>query len=146
MTEKKSVQLTGNQLMQLAQQERQKLNEISQRANQFRNFKTELRAAKDTLEELSQNKKGDKIMINLGAGIYVNASIDNTETATTGLSGNIFKEKKITEITKTLAKKIESIDKTMVQVIEDQQKTISRLTQLENIISAGKQHMQKQQQ
>ena len=144
MTEQK-IQLTGNQLVQLAQQERKKLAEINQRANQFRNFKTELRAAKDTLEEISQNKKGDKIMINLGAGIYINASVDNTETATTGLSGNIFKEKKISEITKTLAKKIESIDKTMVQVIEDQQKTISRVTQLENIISAGKQHMQKQQ-
>jgi len=144
MDEKKQVKLTGNQLIQLANQERQKLEQINNQLSRFQNFKTELRAAKDALEDIEKNKKGEKMLVNLGAGIYMKASIEDTGKAISALSGNVFKEKNVKEITKILDKKIQGVDKTINSVAVEQQKTMSRVNQMEQVIAAGRQHLQKQ--
>ncbi|MCR4335910.1 MAG: prefoldin subunit alpha [archaeon] len=143
MAEKK-VQLTGNQLMQMAAQEQQKLAQINNQIARFQEFKTELQAAKDVLTEIANNKKGDKIMINLGAGIYMKATIDETAKAVSSLSGNVFKEKNSKELIKMLENKIGNMNKTIGKIAEDQQKAMARVNQLEQVLNAGRQHIQRQ--
>ena len=143
MAEKK-VQLTGNQLIQMSNQEKQKLAQINDQLARFREFKTELQASKDVLTEIAKNKKGDKILINLGAGIYMNASIEENSKAISSLSGNVFKEKDSKELINILDSKIKNMNKTIGKIAEDQQKIIARVNQLEQILAAGRQHVQKQ--
>ncbi|MAG18316.1 MAG: prefoldin subunit alpha [Candidatus Diapherotrites archaeon] len=143
MVEKK-VQLTGNQLIQMANQEKQKLAQINDQVARFQEFKTELLAAKDVLTEIEKNKKGDKILINLGAGVYMNMTIDETSKAISSLSGNVFKEKNSKELIKVLDNKIKNMNKTISKIAEDQQKAMARVNQLEQVLNAGRQHTQKQ--
>ncbi len=142
--EKTSTRLTGAQLMQLVAQEKQKAEELTQRINSFQSFKSELRAAKDALSEIEKSKKGEKILVNLGAGIYVEASIEENTQAISSLSGKIFKTKKIKDLDKTIENKIKNLDKTIATVAEEQSKAVSRLNQLESVIAAGRQHMAEQ--
>ncbi|MFH1391287.1 MAG: prefoldin subunit alpha [Candidatus Diapherotrites archaeon] len=140
----KKVKLTGNQLIQMANQEKQKLAQINDQVKRFQEFKTELLAAKDALTEIGKAKKGEKILINLGAGIYMSAAIDETSKAISSLSGNIFKTKDSKELIKIIDNKIENMNKTIGKIAEDQQKAITRVNQLEQVLAAGRQHMQKQ--
>ena len=143
MAGEENVRLTG---AQLAEQERRRLDEVSGRIGSFQNFRTELRAAKDALEALGKGKKGDKILVSLGAGVYVRASVDDTGKAVSALTGNVFMNKSGKEIIGVLEKKIRNMDKTIEQAFEEQQKAISRLNQLEQIIYAGQKAMQQRQQ
>ncbi len=128
----------------MANQEKQKLAQINDQVARFQEFKTELLAAKDVLTEIEKNKKGDKILINLGAGVYMNMTIDETSKAISSLSGNVFKEKNSKELIKVLDNKIKNMNKTISKIAEDQQKAMARVNQLEQVLNAGRQHTQKQ--
>ena len=143
MAEKK-ITLTGQQLVQMAEQEKRRLDEINRKAETFQKFRTELQGAKDALEELSTAKKGDEILVNLGSGVYIKASLNDTTNALSSLTGNVFKGKGFKEVSKILSQKMENINKTLKKTAEEQQKTVAKLNQLDQIMVAGKQHMQKQ--
>ncbi len=141
MAEGQKVSLTGNQLAMLAQQEREKLGELNRRINSLQGFRTELRGAKDALEEISKNEKGEKMLINLGAGVLIEAALAENLKALSSISGNVFREKPNKDLVKSLEKKIGAIEKSLESVSNEQGKVVSRLNQLEQIMSAGMQYV-----
>lgn len=143
MAEEQKISLTGNQLAQLANQERQKLAEINRRISAFQGFRTELMGARDALEEIGRNEKGEKILVNLGGGIFMQAALEENSKALSTIAGNIFREKSGKELVKELEKKIQNLGNTLESAGEEQQKTIARLTQLEQIMSAGQDYVRK---
>ncbi|MEM4261834.1 MAG: prefoldin subunit alpha [Candidatus Diapherotrites archaeon] len=136
--EEKKITLTGNQIIQLINQERQKLEEINTRLNALTNMKNELTGTTQSIQEISKNKKGTKMLVYLGSGVYTETAIENNTDIITTIADNVFKEKKITEMTKILEKRMENIDKALKKSLEEQAKTIQRINQLENILEAGK--------
>ncbi|MBI4210448.1 MAG: prefoldin subunit alpha [Candidatus Diapherotrites archaeon] len=143
--EDKTVRLNGQQIAQLVQQERDKLGETNRRIASFQNFRTEMYGARDALAELGKNGKGEKMLVNLGAGIFVHAIIDDTEKGIASLTGNVFRETDRKELEKMLEQRIAEIDKATEKAAQEQQHTLARLTQLEQVLSAGMQYMQRQQ-
>jgi prefoldin alpha subunit len=144
MTEEKTVRLTGNQILQLLAQEQEKLQQINSTLATYQNMKNELISAKDSLNEIAKAKKGTKMLITIGAGILVNATIDETEKAISPIAGNVFKEKKIPELIKTLETRIMEVDKEIEKKANEQIRTIERANKLENILNAGRKALQQQ--
>ncbi|VVB99384.1 Prefoldin subunit alpha [uncultured archaeon] len=140
--EEKKMTLTGPQLMQLGQQERSRLEQLNTRISSLQGARNELFGAKDALKELSNADKGTKIMVNLGAGIYAEASIEDCSKATTAIAGNVFREKKADEIIKEIESRTQSIEKQLGVLGQEQQSVIARVNQLESIIQAGAAYMQ----
>lgn len=140
----KEVRLTGNQLMQMAEQEKRRLEEINRKLETFRTFTQELRGAKDALEELSKSSKGEQILVHLGAGIYVKAGVEDKDRAITSMTGNTFKEKKFSELAETLGNKLKNMEKTLDNTAKEQQKVIGQIAQIEHILRAGQAYMQQQ--
>jgi len=141
MAEEQSVRLTGNQLAQLANQERQKLAGINQRIESYQSFRNELMGAKEALKELSNTQKGGKILVNLGAGVFIEANATENKKAISAMAGSIFREKTSENLIRDIDKKIAGMDKNIADVAEQQQKTISRVNQLDQIMSAGMQQL-----
>lgn len=142
--DEKKITLTGPQLYKMAQQERRRLEEINRKTETFNNFRNELQGARDALNELVHAKKGDEILVNLGSGVYVKASLNDATNAISSISGNVFKGKKFKEVSKILAQKMVNIDKTLKKTGEEQQQILIKLNRLEQIMAAGKAHLQKQ--
>lgn len=143
MAEKK-ITLSGDQLYQMAEQERRRLDEINRKAETFQKFRNELQGAKDALEELISAKKGDELLVNLGSGVYVKAALSDATNAVSSITGNVFKGKSFKDVTKILGQKMENIDKTLKKTAEEQQQTLTKLNRLDQIMVAGKAHLQKQ--
>lgn len=139
------VTLTGPQLMQLATQERQRLEQANMRIGSLQGFRNELAGARDALEEIAKNEKGSRIMVSLGAGIYVEAALEENSKAIAAIAGSVFKEKKSEELIKMLGQRLEGVDKQVEEAATGQQSIIARVNQLENIIRAGQQYMSEQQ-
>ncbi|PIN85255.1 MAG: prefoldin subunit alpha [Candidatus Diapherotrites archaeon CG11_big_fil_rev_8_21_14_0_20_37_9] len=144
MTDEKKATLTGPQLMQLLTQEERKLEDINSRINAFQNYKSELIGAKDTLKEIEKNKEGDKILVNIGAGVYLEAKIEDSSKAIAAIAGNVFNAKSGKELQKLIDNKLANMDKSLNAIGEEQQKTLSRINQLNSILEAGRRHMQQQ--
>ena len=140
----KSVRLSGQQVAQLAQQERDKLGEINRRIASFHNFRNDMYGARDALVEIGKNGKGDKMLVNLGAGIFVHATIDETEKGIASLTGNVFRESSCKDLVKMLEKRIAEIDNAIEKASQEQQHALARLGQLEQVLSAGIQYLQQQ--
>ncbi|MCR4368968.1 MAG: prefoldin subunit alpha, partial [archaeon] len=142
---KTTVKLTGPQVAQLASQEQRKLEDITARLQKFQDFRNDLRGAKDALDEIGKSEKGAKILVDLGAGILVEAKLEDNSKAISALAGNVFRKKSGKEIKDFLDKKIKNMDLTIEKTVEEHQKTATRLTQLENILEAGKRQLQARQ-
>ncbi|HLC92161.1 MAG TPA: prefoldin subunit alpha [archaeon] len=135
--------LTGNQLAQLSEQERRKLSEISRRVNSLQSFRNELQAARDALEEVGKNEKGTQILVNLGGGVFIKASIDDASKAISSIAANAFTEKSGKELVKELDRKIGNLNNSLDAVAGEQQKVVMRLNQLEQIMEAGMREIRK---
>ncbi len=142
--QEKKVTLTGPQLMQLASQERQRLEQANMRIGSLQGFRTELAGAMDALGEIAKNEKGNRIMVSLGAGIYVEAALEENSKAIAAIAGSVFKEKKSEELIKMLGERIAGVDKQLEAAAGEQQGIIARVNQLENIIRAGQQYVSQQ--
>ena len=143
-TEEKKVQLTGNQVVQLAAQERRKPEDIGRRIETFQNFRNELSMALDSIREIGKTSKGEAILVNLGAGIFVEATLQENKKGIATIAGNVFNYKDLKELEKTLEAKIRNVDKAVSGAAAEQQKTFSRLNQLEQVLEAGRRYMQQQ--
>ncbi len=140
----RKVTLTGPQLMQLATQERQRLEQVNMRINSLQGFRGELAGARDALKEIGGNEMGSRIMVNLGAGIYMEAGIEENTKALAAIAGSVFKEKKNTELIKMLEERLANVDKQLEGIAAEQNAVIARVNQLETIIQAGQQYMSQQ--
>lgn len=138
------VTLTGNQIMQLVAQERQRLEQINSQLAGFQNMRNELNAAKLSIAEISKSKKGTKILLPLGAGIYAEAFTENNESAIISIENSTFKQKKFDELQKQLDKRLANIDRAMENIAQEQARAASRVNQLENVIAAGRQALKNQ--
>lgn len=144
MAEEKKVTLTGQQLMQFAAQERQKLEQVNSRIAALQNFRNEMRGTKDALQEISRNEKGNKVMVNLGAGIYVEAVLEENTKAIAAIAGSVFKEKKNEELMTSLENRLTTIDKQLEGIAKEQHAVLARINQLEQVLEAGTRFMQQQ--
>ncbi len=143
-TGEKKITLTGQQLLQLARQERQRLEQVNMRISSLQGFRNELVGAKEALKEIEKNEKGNRIMVNLGAGIYIEASVEDNAKTIAAIAGSVFKEKKNEELIKLLDGRIAGVDRQLESIAGEQQAAIGRVNQLENVIQAGQHYLSQQ--
>lgn len=139
-----SVRLTGSQLAQLANHERQRLADINSRIASVRGLRNEMQAARDALGEIAASEKGSEMLVNLGAGVYVKAGIIDNAKAVAPIAGNAFTEKGAKELIKGMEKKIANLDRSIEGIAREQEKAIIRINQLEQVIEAGMRAMHQQ--
>ncbi len=143
--QEQKVTLTGPQLVQLAGQERQRLDLASRRLESIQGFRTELMGAKEALQEIGKNESGNKILVNLGAGIYIEAGVEDNSKALVAIAGSVFREKKNEELIKLIGQRISEATKQLENAMAEQQGIIARVNQLEGILQTGQQMIAKQQ-
>ena len=141
----KSVKLSGDQVARLAAQERRKLDGLGRRIETFQGFRNELSMALDSVKAISKTEKGEKILINLGAGIFAEAALQENSRGIATIAGNVFNYRGFNDLEKTLEAKMKNVDKAVSGVITEQQKALSRLNQLEQLLEAGRRYMQQRQ-
>jgi len=147
--EKKQVTLTQEQVMQAYQENEMELNDIQQRIGMIQSLLSETFAATEALDEIKE-AKSEKIMVNLGAGVYADATLEQTKTVKTTLGANVMADTSIEKTLETLAKRKENLEKDHQALVQAQQHTIQNMETLRQIIvnaeKAVRQVQQQQQQ
>jgi prefoldin subunit 5 len=128
----KQVKLSENQLIQMAQQEEQNLENKRETLERLSTLLRETIISKETLKELKEHK--GKIMVSIGATILIEAEITNTERCKRGFSDRAYKEETITETIKWLEEREDKMKNQIETLSKEYAKTQQKYTSLIGIL------------
>lgn len=103
--EQKEVQQKLAQLQFLEEQSKGLQRQQLELAEQL----SELESAKKSLEEIKKIKKGNEVMIPLGAGVWAFGSLNDTENVLTNIGADVAVKKEIPEAKKIVDEQVEAI-------------------------------------
>lgn len=102
MAENKEVRLTGQQTVRLFESERAKIGVVQRKMESIQSIINELDNAVSALNEIKKTQKDSSFLVPLGAGVYIEAKLENTKKAKHSLAGSIMVDEKVDEIIKNL--------------------------------------------
>lgn len=130
MEEKRQIKLTGQQMLQAYNTEQIKLEALQNRRQQLQGLIAETIGAEESLKGIEKAPKNQKIMVSLGAGIYIEAKIESGKEVKTGLGGGVLLNSSIEKALKALAKRSEEIQKDFNAVQQDELLVLQNLNNL----------------
>ena len=113
MTEEKKISLNEEQLAQLFQLENQRFSATQERISTLRSILVEMLNAREAVQAISKGQKNNKALIPVGAGVLVEASLENNKTLLFSMAGGVAQKKTTQEIEAELSKRIESVEKSI---------------------------------
>jgi prefoldin subunit 5 len=134
MNEKKpeSVNLTENQLMQIAQQEQDALNNTEARIRNTTSWLTEALAAKEILKE--RKKSEGKVLVSVGATVLIELEAKKTTKCKRGISENGYVEEEIDQTITWLEKREQTLRKQLEALQKEYNESQNRLTTVIGIL------------
>ncbi|MFH1663316.1 MAG: hypothetical protein ABH986_00625 [archaeon] len=118
MAEEKSVVLSGNQIMTAFAQEKMRLEETNRGINSVQAILEEILFAKESLNAIKKTKKGEKAMVSLGAGVYLDVLVDKSTKVKSSRAGGVIIEKE----TSAAIEEIEQREKETIEKLEQLEK------------------------
>jgi len=140
----KEVTLTGNQIAGLLQSERAKINSVAQQLNQIQAIIAEINGSIEALKELGK-QKNPQTMVQLGAGVMIEAKIEDCENAKITLPGNIVVNQQREQAIKTLSKQAENAKGQSEELQKQFNQIAANINSLEKIVQTAQRQIRKQQ-
>ncbi len=99
----KTIKLNKEQTMSFYRAKENELNSISQKLQEIDNLFLEISKAEGTLNEIRKIKKSGKMLMNIGAGVLVDCSVENITEVKISLPGSIMISKNIDDVINDIA-------------------------------------------
>jgi prefoldin alpha subunit len=142
--EKKQVVLTGAQLVNAYKNEEAKFQALQQRSQQLNGLFIEAHTAEEAVNEIKKAVKNEKILVDLGAGVYAEAMIDSNDKFKTGLAGGILQNADSKNALEYLKNQKDALQKELETVAKEQEKTAMGMNEISNMLRMGEIEAQKE--
>ena len=142
---KPMIKLTREQLINAFGAERANLDALQQQMVAMDNALREILGATDALNAIKKSKEGEKIVVPVGAGIYIDAAIESSSKAKSSLAGGVVVNTSIEDALKELEAKKQETENAIAGVRKDQERTITTLNSLGNLLQSLEQKRSQQQ-
>ncbi|MDD5163889.1 MAG: prefoldin subunit alpha [Candidatus ainarchaeum sp.] len=137
--EKKQVVLTGQQLLNAYRNEEAKLQALQQRSQQLNMLFIEAGTAEEAVKEIKKASKNEKVIVDLGAGICVEAMLDGNEKFKTGFAGGILINADSEAALAYLKKQKETLQKEIEIAAKEQERAAMSMNEISNVLRVGEQ-------
>jgi len=128
------VTISFNQLLQQFEEERHKLSGYDQRRANVQGVINEAQAALAALDAVEKAGRGEKILVPLGSGVYVDAIVDDVKTVKSALTADVITETSLADAKKALNKRVEEFTKSFNKLVGHEQHTLKNLQNMEQVI------------
>ncbi|MBU2475892.1 hypothetical protein KKG83_00305 [Candidatus Micrarchaeota archaeon] len=135
MAEQKTVKLTGDQIMGALRQEKTRMESIQRAIVSVDNLLQEIFFAKDSLKAVKNTKKGEKAMISLGAGVFLDIKIDENTKVKKSLAGNVLINSQIEKTISELEEREKEAQEKLEEFNKQQQAIYANMNTLTQIIT-----------
>jgi len=131
-------------MMQVFQQENERFHDSQQKISALRGILNETNAAKEAVKAIGKSKENEKVIVPIGAGVFVFAKTENTKQALLALSGGPAVPKPVSEIEKELDKRLENIEKALDRETSANQAMLSNLNNFAQVMRQADRSRQQQ--
>jgi len=142
--EKKQIVLTGQQLVNAYRNEEAKFQALQQRSQQLNMLFIEASTAEEAVNEIKKAAKNEKIIVDLGAGICIEAMLDGNEKFKTGLAGGILQNADSGDALAYLKKQKEALQKEIEISAKEQERAAMSMNEISNALRLGEQEARKE--
>ncbi|MHA2358562.1 MAG: prefoldin subunit alpha [Candidatus Heimdallarchaeaceae archaeon] len=123
-----------NNLLLAAQQLEQQASRYSQQMEILNNYYNEIQSSEQTLIELNESKGSQKILMPIGAGNFIYATVEDTEKVIVTIGAGIHSEKSLSNAIEELKKKKEEVEKQLTQIKSSYNEVLERLREIDRVV------------
>jgi len=140
MAEKKNrVVMTGEQLLNAYRNEQAKFEMLQNRMQQLQQVLRETKTAEEAVSTIKKSAKNEKIIVDLGAGIYTEAVLEGNEKFKKSLAGSILQNTDSKKALETLKGQQEKLSKDMEMTQKEMQNVTAKLNEIGAYLRAAEQ-------
>lgn len=144
--EKQKLKLTGDQVAQVFENERAKLQMLERELTALGNARRENENAKASIEALEKSEKDNPLMVSVGGPFFIEAKYKKSKKVKKLLAGKAMVDMSIEDAKKEIERAKEEMGKSFEKLSADQQITVTNLRNLSKLVDATRQAMAKKKQ
>ena len=132
--QQKEIRLTGEQILLQYNDTRARLETVQSRIRALAGMRQDMLLANTALKAISSAQEGEKILVALGAGIYIEAEAKNVKKVKKLLAGNIMVDDDSEATIKSVQEELEKTGRAMQELQREEQTLSQNLNALGQII------------
>jgi len=140
----KTINLSGKQIVDGLNQQKAQLDAIQRGMASIQGLIQELFFAKESIKGIKKTKKGEKSLISLGAGVFLEMKVDETTKVKRSIAGNILIDSKIDAALEELEKQEKEATEKLQQLYKQQESIQANMNTLTRIITEAQKARQEQ--
>lgn len=125
-----------NNLIYTAQQLEQQAQQYQKQIDILNSYHTEIQSAEQTLVELSDCEDKHNLLVPIGAGCFIYASIQAAEKVIVSIGARVHTEKNLPEAIKGVQKKKSEIDSQLSQIRSSYNEVVERLSGIDMLLKS----------
>ena len=128
------IRLSQEQLVQKYEYERQKFMAFEQKRENLIGLLTETEGALAAVKAIENSSDGEKVLIPLGAGAYINATVDDKKNIQTSYAGNVFIKSSIEDTKKDLEERSTALKNNLENLAKEEQRALQNISSIEQLL------------
>ena len=125
-----------NNLLLVAQQLEQQATRYNQQIDILNGYYNEIHSAEQTLSEIENSKENQKVLVPIGAGNFIYASIENTKNVIVTIGAGVHSEKSLLDAIEIIKKKKTEVENQITQIKSSYNEVIERLREIDRVVKS----------
>ncbi len=133
----KEITLNQSQIEQMYVAERAKIEALERQKATLGGMLADTETAIRALDSVSKAKGNEKIMVSLGAGVFIDATIADNKSASGSFHGGVLMRLSADEARAELEKKRDALREEMQTAVREEERIVININNLAKVIAAG---------
>ena len=125
-----------NNLLLAAQQLEQQATRYNQQIEILNGYYNEIHSAEQTLKDLDKAEEKNKILVPIGAGNFIYATVENGENVIVTIGAGVHSEKSVQDAVESIKKKKSDVENQITQIKSSYNEVIERLREIDRVVKS----------
>jgi len=125
-----------NNLLMAAQQLEQQATRYNQQIEVLNGYYNEIHSAEQTLRDLDKAEENNKILVPIGAGNFIYATVENGENVIVTIGAGVHNEKLLQDAIEGIKKKKTDVENQLTQIKASYNEVIERLREIDRVVKS----------
>ena len=135
-TSQKISQEELNNLLLVAQQLEQQATRYNQQIEILNGYYNEIHSAEQTLSEIENSKENQKVLVPIGAGNFIYATVEDKKNVIVTIGAGVHSEKSLSDAIDVIKKKKTEVENQLTQIKSSYNEVIERLREIDRVVKS----------
>jgi len=123
-----------NNLLAVAQQLEQQASRYNQQIEILNGYFNEINSAEQTLSEIEKSEENQSVLVPIGAGNFINASVKDTKNVIVTIGAGVHSEKSLPDAIEVIKKKKTEVENQITQIKSSYNEVMERLREIDRVV------------